>query len=155
MKRLLFISLASLCATAAHSDEVDRYLATALAALPAGMLKTYCAAAVDSPPAVFSPRNAPAIEWRCVHGVAYACLAGADGVACSARSHSRVPLPSMLESCRDYGSLPVASGAFGFVWRWECQNGAPVIVGPALVWGGKATKFDDQGYAEEEWKGLR
>jgi hypothetical protein len=125
--------------------------------LPREALKTYCAVAGDTMPAVFGDgRTGPPIVWRCVKSAVYTCEAGADGVACSARSHSRVPLPSMVELCRrDNGYLPVASGAFGYVWRWECQNGEPVIVGPASIWGGKPTKFDDQGYAEEEWSPIR
>src|SRR5271165_4095444 len=128
----------------AHAQEAS--------ALPTGALKVYCEAARNSLPAVFGDgRHGSPTAWRCVHGAVFVCELGADGVACSARSRSRVPLPSMAESCRDYGYLPVSSGAFGYVWRWECQNGEPVIVGPAPVWGGKPTKFDGQGYAEEEW----
>jgi hypothetical protein len=124
--------------------------------LPREALKTYCAAAGDTIPAVFGDgRRGPPVEWRCVKGAVYVCEAGADGVACSARSKSRVPLPSMVNACHDYGQLAVADGSYGYVWRWECQNGVPVIVGPARVWGGKPTKFDGQGYAEEEWSPIR
>ena len=130
-------------------------------ALPSGALKTYCAAAGDTSPATFGDgRNAPAIEWRCVHGAVYVCETGAYGVACGARSRSRVPLPSMITGCRDYGQLAVASGALGFVWAWECRGGKPVIVGPAMIQNlrtGERTpmKFDAQGYAEREWSPIR
>jgi hypothetical protein len=126
-------------------------------ALPTEAIKAYCAAAGDSMPAVFGGIRAPAVVWRCVHGVPYVCQAGADGVACSARSRSRVPLPSMVESCRDYGYLPVSSGAFGYVWDWVCRNGTPVIAGPQGNLWTKPTmpeKFDTQGYAESEWQAL-
>jgi hypothetical protein len=96
-------------------------------------------------------RSGPAFVWRCSGGRAYTCMVGADGVACSSRSRSRVPLASMVDACREGDNLSVASGAYGFVWDWECREGKPVIVGPAQVWGGKSTKFDGQGYAEEEW----
>ena len=36
----------------------------------------------------------------------------------------------MVEECRDYGQLSVASGAHGFVWASECRNRKPVIAGP-------------------------
>ena len=68
---------------------------------------------------------------------------------------NRVPLPSMVDECREGADgLSVASGAYGFVWDWECREGKPVIVGPAKVWGGKSTEFDGQGYAEQEWHAL-
>lgn len=124
--------------------------------LPREALMAYCAAAGDTMPAVFGDgRTGPPIVWRCVKSAVYTCEAGADGVACSARSRSRVPSSSMVKSCREYGQLSVADGAYGYVWRWECQNREPVIVGPAQVWGAKPTKFDGQGYAEEEWSPIR
>jgi hypothetical protein len=51
----------------------------------------------------------------------------------------------MVEACREEGYLPVVSGAYSFVWPWECRGGKPVIVG------GGPTGFDGQGHAEEEW----
>lgn len=132
----------------AHAQEASRR--------PREALKTYCATAGDTIPAVFGDgRHAPPVEWRRVKGAVYVCEAGADGVACSARSRRRVPLPSMVDACRGYGQLSVADGSYGYVWRWECQNGKPIIVGPAPVWGGKPTKFDGQGYAESEWTPIR
>jgi len=128
---------------------------------PRDAIKTYCAAAVDMPmPAIFGDgRHGSPFAWRCVNGRAYTCLEGADGVACSARSRSRVPLPSMVESCRDYGYLPVSSGAYSFVWGWECRQGKPVIAGPLLRLNLQTNtrspvKFDAQGYAEDEWPPL-
>lgn len=124
---------------------------------PRDAIKAYCAAAVDMPtPAIFGDgRHGSPFAWRCVNGRAYTCLEGADGVACSSRSRSRVPLPSMVDECREGADgLSVASGAYGFVWDWECREGKPVIVGPAKVWGGKSTEFDGQGYAEQEWRAL-
>lgn len=85
-------------AGSAHAQEAS--------AVPSGALKAYCAAAGDTSPATFGDgRNGPAIEWRCVHGSVFVCETGADGVACSARSRSRVPLPSMAEACREDGQL--------------------------------------------------
>ena len=151
MKRTVITAALLALAGAAHAQTPPLP-----ANFPRDAVKTYCAAAVDMPmPAIFGDgRLGPPFAWRCVNGRAYTCLEGADGVACSSRSRSRVPLPSMVESCRDDGQLPVASGAYGVVWQWECRGGKPVIVGPARVWGGKPTKFDDQGYAEEEWSQL-
>lgn len=125
--------------------------------LPRQALQAYCAAAGDMlTPALFGEgRTGPAIAWRCVKGVALLCTEGADGVACSARSRSRVPLPAMVQACRQGEGLSVASGAYSFVWAWDCRAGKPVIVGPAQVWGGKPTRFDDLGYADEEWSPLR
>ena len=51
----------------------------------------------------------------------------------------------MVEACREEGDRPVVSGAYSFVWPWECRGGKPVIVG------GRPTGFDGLGYAEEEW----
>ncbi len=134
--------------------------ASPAARLPREALKAYCAVAGDTMPAVFGDgRTGPPIVWRCVKSAVYTCEAGADGVACSARSHSRVPLPSMVEACRDGDNLSVASGAYGYVWDWECRGGKPVIAGPLVVndiQTGTTTpaKFDAQGYAEGEWKPL-
>jgi hypothetical protein len=116
MQRLLIaMSLSIICASAARAQEAS--------ALPTTALKAYCEAAGDSLPAVFGDgRHGSPTAWRCVHGAVFVRQPGADGVACSARSRSRVPLPSMVESCRDYGYLPVSSGAFGYVWRWDCQK---------------------------------
>jgi hypothetical protein len=75
-------------------------------------------------------------------------MVGADGVACSQRNRARAPYPAMVEACRDYGYLPVSSGAYGFVWNWECKDGKPVA-GPPKV------KFDADGYATEEWELVR
>ena len=69
-------------------------------------------------------------------------------MTCSARSRSRVPLPSMVEACRDGDNLSVASGAYGYVWRWECREGLPAIVG------GVPADYDTGGYAFDEWKNL-
>jgi len=124
----------------AHGAELSR--------LPREALKTYCAIAGDTIPAVFGDgRTSPPIVWRCVKSAVYTCEAGADGVACSARSYSRVPVPSMVEECRHGDYLSVASGAYGYVWDWECRGGKPVIAGPLAP-----AKFDAQGYAEGEWK---
>jgi hypothetical protein len=91
----------------------------------------------------------PPVAWRCSHGHALACTPGADGVACSRRTFSRKPLPSMIESCRDYGQLPVSSGAYSFVWDWECKDGKPIIVNSP-----ESAKFDPEGYHRDEWKQL-
>jgi hypothetical protein len=114
-------------------------------------LMAFCPEVGDTSAATIgNGRSGPAFVWRCSGGRAYTCMVGADGVACSSRSRSRVPLASMVDACREGDNLLVASGAYGFVWDWECREGKPVIVGPAKVWGGKSTKFDGQGYAEEE-----
>jgi hypothetical protein len=49
----------------------------------------------------------------------------------------------MVEACREEGYLPVVSGAYSFVWPWECRGGKRVIVGGGPTW------FDGQGHAEE------
>ncbi len=86
--------------------------------LPREAIKVYCKAADNSIPAIFGDgRNGLPIEWRCVKGEVFTCEAGADGVACSARSRSRTPLPSMAEACRDYGQLSVADGALSTIWQ--------------------------------------
>jgi hypothetical protein len=54
------------------------------------------------------------VEWRCSKGAVLICPAGADGINCSRRSRSRTPLPSMVQACRDYGELSVASGAYSY-----------------------------------------
>lgn len=129
--------------------------------LPRDALRAYCASAGDTIPAVFGDgRTGPPVVWRCVKGAVYTCEAGADGVACSARSRSRVPLRSMVEACRDYGQLSVAAGALSTVWQWECRDGKPVISGPQVIYDlqTKTTtpaEFDAQGYAEREWTPLR
>jgi hypothetical protein len=152
MKRLLcFVALALECSLARAQTP----------ALPIEAIKTYCVAAGDSMPAIFGDgRHGPPTAWRCAHGIPYVCTEGADGVACSARSRSRVPLPSMIESCRDYAELPVASGADSFVWQWECRDGKPIITGPAVILNIRTgsrmpTKFDAQGYADRDWSLLR
>ena len=89
------------------------------------------------------------VAWRCSHGRALACTPGADGVACSRRTFSRKPLPSMIESCRDSGYLPVSTGAYSFVWGWECKDGQPIIVNSP-----ESAKFDSEGYHRDEWKQL-
>ncbi len=129
--------------------------------LPRDALRAYCASAGDTIPAVFGDgRTRPSIVWRCVKGATYTCEAGADGVSCSARSRSRVPLSSMVKACQDYGQLSVADGAFSTVWQWECRDGKPVIVGPQVIYGFQTktttpVEFDDRGYAEGEWTPLR
>lgn len=111
---------------------------------PRAAVKTYCAAAVDSyfDSMTFAASGlnggAGPFEWRCVKGAVFVCPAGADGVNCSRRSRSRTPLPSMVNECRDYGSLSVASGSFGYVWDWECRGGKPVIVSGR--WSGSTCK---------------
>jgi hypothetical protein len=66
----------------------------------------------------------------------------------------------MVNECRGYGSLSVASGSFGYVWDWECRGGKPVIVG-SLVRVNLQTNatspvvFDAQGYSVDEWEALR
>ena len=140
-------------APAHHAPPADR--------LPRDALRAYCASAGDTMPAVFGDgRTGPPIVWRCVRGAVYTCEAGADGVACSARSRSRVPPPSMVEACRTYGQLSVADGALSTVWRWECRDGKPVIAGPQVIYdlqtkGTKPAEFDAQGYEEGEWTPLR
>jgi hypothetical protein len=148
--RALLEFLDEWCGGAAHAQTLPLPLPPNF---PRDAIKTYCAAAVDMPmPAIFGDgRHGPPFTWRCVNGRAYTCLEGADAVACSSRIRSRVPLPSMVDACREGDNLSVASGAYGFVWDWECRGGKPVIVGAAKIWGGKSTKFDGQGYAEEEW----
>jgi hypothetical protein len=47
-----------------------------------------------------------------------------------------------------------------YVWRWECRNGKPVIVGPQVSYDFQTNtrttaKFDAQGYEASEWKPLR
>jgi hypothetical protein len=128
---------------------------------PRDAIKTYCAAAVDMPmPAIFGDgRHGSPFAWRCVNGRAYTCLEGADGVACSSRSRSRVPLASMVDACREGDNLSVASGAYGFVWDWECRGGKPVIAGALFRLDLQTNtrspvKFDAQGYAEDEWHAL-
>jgi hypothetical protein len=123
---------------------------------PRAEVKAYCAAAVDSSPAVFAHHSYP-VEWRCVGGVPYTCPAGADGVNCSQRTRSQVPRPGMVDACREDGQLSVASGAMGYVWRWDCRDGKPVIAGPQIIlWhtGRTPEKFDAEGYAESEWHAL-
>lgn len=129
--------------------------------LPRDALKTYCASAGDTTPAIFGDgRTGPPIVWRCVKGTVYTCEAGADGVACSARSRSRAPGPSMVKAYRDYGQLSVADGALSTVWRCECRDGKPLIAWPQMIYDlqTKTTtpaEFDAQGYAEGEWTPLR
>jgi hypothetical protein len=65
----------------------------------------------------------------------------------------------MVEECRDYGQLSVASGAHGFVWASECRNRKPVIAGELFRLDLQTNtrspvKFDAQGYAEDEWQAL-
>ncbi len=121
-------------------------------------LKAYCAAAGDTIPAIFGDgRHASPVEWRCVKSAVYTCLAGADGVACSARSRSRIPRPGMVDACRGDGQLSVASGAMGYVWQWDCRDGKAAIAGPQIMlWhtGKTSEKFDAEGYAESEWHAL-
>ncbi len=130
------------------------------ARLPREALKAYCAVAGDTMPAVFGDgRTGPPIVWRCVKSGVYTCEAGADGIACSARRKSRVPLPSMVDACRERGQLSVADGALSYVWRWECRDREPVIVGPQVTYDFETktttpAKFDAQGYEESEWKPL-
>ena len=124
-------------------------------------LRVYCASAGDTTPAVFGGgRTGLPIEWRCVKGAVYICEAGADGVACGARSHSRVPLPSMVEACRSHGRLSVADGAYSTVWRWECRDGKPFIAGPQETYDPQTkttmpVEFDAQGYVKDEWTPLQ
>jgi hypothetical protein len=127
---------------------------------PRDAVKTYCAAAGDTQPSIFGGNvGGPApVEWRCSKGAVLICLAGADGVNCSRRTRSQVPLPSMVAACREPGFLPVASGAMGYVWRWDCRDGKPIIAGPQIMlWrtGETPEKFDAQGYAVSEWTPLR
>jgi hypothetical protein len=56
--------------------------------------------------------------------------------------------------------LSVADGALSYVWRWECRDGKPIIVGPQVSYDFQTktttpTKFDAQGYEEHEWKPVR
>jgi hypothetical protein len=88
------------------------------------------------------------------------CEPGADGIACSRRSKSRNPLPSMVDACHQNGQLSVADGAMNYVWQWECRDGEPVIAGPQVIYDLQTktttpTKFDAQGYAENEWQPLQ
>jgi hypothetical protein len=125
--------------------------------LPRTELKALCRASYEPMTGQYGDgAHGPPILWRCSHGQAYACMAGADGVACSARSRSRDPLPMMIAACRDYGQLSVASGALRTVWDWECRGGKPVNMGPAAALninsGAKTpVKFDEQGYSISEW----
>lgn len=128
--------------------------------LPRDALRAYCASAGDTMAQFFNDgRTGPPLIWRCVKGAVYTCEAGADGVACSARSRSRVPLFSMVEACRSYGRLSVADGAYSTVWRWECHDGKPVIAGPQVIYDHQTktatpVEFDAQGYANDEWTPL-
>ncbi len=129
--------------------------------LPRGA-RDYCAKEGTSEGAMYSgpvPQQ-PGVIWRCVNGAVYLCEPGADGVVCSRRSKSRVPLPSMVDACHKSGQLSVADGSYGYVWRWECRDGEPVIVGPQVIYDlqTKTTtpaKLDAQGYAEGEWQPLK
>jgi hypothetical protein len=87
------------------------------------------------------------------------CEPGADGIACSRRSKSHIPLPSMVDACHQRGQLSVADGASNYVWRWECRGGEPVIAGSQMIYDLQtntiASTFDAQGYAENEWQPLQ
>jgi hypothetical protein len=108
--------------------------------------RTYCAAVRDTPSNVKYPdRPSWASEWRCASGRLLICFPSADGVPCSIRRRAKTPTPAMVEECASGAEgLSVASGAYGFVWRWTCRDGRPVIVG-------KAGEFDASGYAHGEW----
>ncbi len=129
--------------------------------LPRGA-RDYCAREGTSEGSMYSgptPQQ-PGVIWRCVDGAVYMCEPGADGIGCSRRSKSRVPLPSMVDDCRASGQLSVADGSYGYVWRWECRDGVPAIAGPQVIYDSatKTTvpaKFDARGYAENEWQPLR
>jgi hypothetical protein len=134
---------------------------------PRDAIKTYCAAAAESFESMTFVTvgggingGAGPVEWRCSKGAVLICPAGADGVNCSRRTQSRTPLPSMVQACRDYGELSVASGAYSYQWAWECRSGKPVITGPLykinLQTNSKTpVVFDTQGYVIDEWEALR
>ena len=135
---------------------------------PSAAVRAYCTAAGDfygSTTFVKVGQPGP-IEWRCSKGAVLICLAGADGINCSARSRRRDPTPEMVHACRNdvdgAGNyyMSVATGAYGYVWQWECVNNRPVIVGPQVVVNLQThaqtpVVFDDQGYAVSEWTHLR
>ena len=88
--------------------------------------------------------------WRCWAGDLFVCSLGADGVACSRRTAIKVPTLGMMKECSQgrVGSLSVASGAFGYKWRWECRDNLPVIVGTAV-------EVDAYGLAPSEWREIK
>jgi hypothetical protein len=128
---------------------------------PREAVRAYCKAAVDTGVAGFggNATNPLPVAWRCAKGEVYTCTPGADGVACSARNRSRIPLPLMIKACASGDFLSLPTGAFGYIWNWACDHGKPVITGPLFrlnreTGAKRAIAFDAQGYAEDEWRPL-
>lgn len=145
MKRIAIVTAALLVLTGARAQNIPLP-----EDLPRTELKALCKASYEPMTGQYGDgAHAPAILWRCSHGHVYACMAGADGVACSKRTRSRTPYPGMIEACRDEGYMPVVSGVMSFVWRWECKDGKPVIVNSDV------SRFDTDGYYIDEWTQIR